>query len=135
LPFLQQESTFWRKELNEYLNFDKLQELKLAGDYYMWYEFSKHYKLNIVETYLGGFRKRDGQLSGKIDDYYKEMMKIVDKKIIFVDKLLILFDSLFWTFGDMIKIVNKINPNLIGDIYWFYCVDKKEWIGRSERYI
>ena len=41
LPFIQQESTFWRSSLNKLINLDNLKNMKLSGDYYMWYCFSK----------------------------------------------------------------------------------------------
>ena len=63
LPFIQQESTFWKKELNELIDLDKLKKFKLAGDYYIWSSFSKKHKLEIIQTHLGGFKIHENQLS------------------------------------------------------------------------
>lgn len=73
LPWLQQESIFWRSRLNELVDWECFAQFKLAGDYYMWYCFSKKEKLYILPTYLSGFRKREGQLSCQLDKYMKEL--------------------------------------------------------------
>lgn len=73
LPWLQQESIFWRSNLNELVDWNKFSQFKLAGDYYMWYCFSQKAKLYILPTYLGGFRKREGQLSGQLEFYMTEL--------------------------------------------------------------
>lgn len=73
LPWIQQESIFWRSCLNKQIDWERFSQFKLAGDYYMWYCFSKKEKLYILPTYLGGFRKREGQLSCHLDKYMKEL--------------------------------------------------------------
>ncbi|WP_455674852.1 glycosyltransferase family 2 protein [Phocaeicola sp.] len=73
LPWLQQESIFWRSHLNELVDWERFSQFKLAGDYYIWHCFSKKEKLYILPTYLGGFRKREGQLSCQMDAYMIEM--------------------------------------------------------------
>jgi glycosyltransferase involved in cell wall biosynthesis len=80
LPFVQQESTFWRKELLYYLNFDKLNQFKYAGDYFLWYTFSQHTDLFVVKTILGGFRHRANQLSSQKKHYLEEFRSIADKQ-------------------------------------------------------
>ncbi len=42
LPFVQQESTFWDKELHNKISFEKLKAFKFAGDYYLWQTFIKY---------------------------------------------------------------------------------------------
>jgi len=79
LPFIQQESTFWRSKLNHRIDLNKLAELRYAGDYYLWKQFSETENLAIVMAYLGGFRSRQGQLSQNKKSYYDEMKLIADK--------------------------------------------------------
>ena len=99
LPYIQQESTFWKKELNELIDFKYLKNLKLSGDYYLWCQFSKNYELKIVQTHLGGFRIHENQLSlqrlnNKLT--YKKEMKTFVKKINLKTALLILIDFIPW---------------------------------------
>jgi glycosyltransferase involved in cell wall biosynthesis len=134
LPFLQQESTFWRSELNNYIDFEKFINYKYAGDYYLWIEFSKRYKLFIVETYLGGFRIREGQLTESMDHYYAELKRLINKKSNLLDMILICFDSIFWRFPYMVELVNKFNSKIFGSTHWYFNLNKKKWIARWERY-
>lgn len=77
LPFIQQESVFWRKELNEIVNLDKLKSFKLAGDYYLWHTFAKKgFHLFVVDSFLGGNRLRIGQLSNNKIEYFSEIKTI-----------------------------------------------------------
>ena len=41
LPFIQQESTFWRGELNAMVDLDQLRTFRAAGDYFLWVSFPK----------------------------------------------------------------------------------------------
>lgn len=76
LPFIQQESTFFKKELLETIDLNLLKKFKYAGDFYLWYCFSCTEKLYIIQAYLGGFKYHDNQLSSNSIDYKKEMMQI-----------------------------------------------------------
>lgn len=76
LPHVQQESTFWRREMLEHIDFERLAEFKYAGDYYLWYCFSKHADLKIVQSHLGGFRVHKGQLSEHKDAYTLELHSV-----------------------------------------------------------
>ena len=80
LPFIQQESTFWKKDLLKHVDFKQFRKLKLAGDYYLWTCFSKYAALDIVSCVFAGFRKRKGQLSEAIDDYRKELRSFCPKE-------------------------------------------------------
>lgn len=71
--YLQQESTFWRADLNSYINDEKLRSLKAAGDYYLWITFAEHTALTIVAAQLGGFRIHPGQKSEDMAAYHTEM--------------------------------------------------------------
>jgi glycosyltransferase involved in cell wall biosynthesis len=76
LPFVQQESTFWRRWLHESIDFDCLRGLKYAGDAYLWSCFAKAAELEIVSAYLGGFRLHPGQLSESKAAYVAELRTI-----------------------------------------------------------
>lgn len=77
--FIQQESIFWRTELNNLVDWGKFASLRLCGDYYLWLCFSKKVRLHILNTYLGGFRVRAGQLSSNVGDYNKEVELITER--------------------------------------------------------
>jgi glycosyltransferase involved in cell wall biosynthesis len=125
LPFIQQESTFWRSKLNNYINHEKLKALKLAGDYFLWVTFSEHAKLEIIQSHLGGFKIHPGQLSSTINNlgmnYIKEMSTFVKKisiKIIFD----IIKEIIPWT-------ILKYSNNFFGSINNHYTFSKSgEWV-------
>ena len=100
LPFIQQESTFWKKELNELIDLDKLKKFKLAGDYYIWSSFSKKHKLEIIQTHLGGFKIHENQLSNMTlsgNLTYKKEVETFKKKIGLKDIFYIIIDIIPWT--------------------------------------
>lgn len=107
LPFIQQESVFWRTELNDNIDFDKLRNFNYAGDYYLWMCFSKVAKLDIVMTIFSGFRKHRGQLSENLNKYLKEMNFIIEMKKNFFDRFIILMDKIKG------KMPLKFNKNII----------------------
>ena len=121
LPYIQQESTFWRKELNQLLDFEYLSSLRLSGDYYLWYQFSKKYDLKIIQTHLGGFRIHKNQLSKKkfTDEMtYKKEMKNFIERVNIKHAFLILIDFLPWL---ILRYSNtffgKISNHYIYDVY------------------
>lgn len=86
LPFIQQESSFWRSDLLKLIDYDFFKKLKLAGDYYLWFEFSKYYNLDIVDSYFSGFRYHKNQMtfrSGSTKKYLKEVSSFTHKKNLF----------------------------------------------------
>lgn len=95
LPFLQQESTFWRGALTENIDLNRLSKFKYAGDYFIWNEFSNTEQLYIVEAWLGGFKKHHNQLSENLDAYYKEMIQ-VKRNASLIDYVVMLFDWIIW---------------------------------------
>jgi hypothetical protein len=72
LPFVQQESTFWRRDLLNHIDFDRLRTFRLAGDYYLWHTFARHAPLSVLSAHLGGFRVHAGQQSSQLDAYIEE---------------------------------------------------------------
>jgi glycosyltransferase involved in cell wall biosynthesis len=78
LPFLQQESTFFRKELISTLDLERLKSFKYAGDYFMWFSFAKKYPLHVIAAVLSGFRRHQSNISLDINTYYDEMFSFVN---------------------------------------------------------
>ncbi|AJY74189.1 glycosyltransferase [Paenibacillus beijingensis] len=95
LPFVQQESTFWSKELNALIDPYTLSTFQYAGDFYIWRQFAAVEQLKIVEAYLGGFRLHKGQLSENLKAYMAEMASIETKAGI-KELLTVQFDRIIW---------------------------------------
>lgn len=101
--WIQQESTFWRKELLSGVDFKKLSEFKFAGDYYLWRQFSKVSDLNIVKAHIGGFRKHPGQISEDKKQYQNEMAGILECRPSIYDYMAGFIDTIVWYMPDRIK--------------------------------
>ena len=95
LPFVQQESTFWRRSLMDGLDFEALASLRFAGDAFLWAAFARRSPLHVVQAMLGGFRFHRGQLSENRDAYLSEMRSFA-KAPGPVDLATIAFDRLAW---------------------------------------
>lgn len=80
LPFIQQEAIFWRRKLLDAVDFKRLRQFKLAGDFYLWHTFAEYAELYIVQTCLGGFRFSENQLSKQLGKYYDEFLSIADER-------------------------------------------------------
>lgn len=117
LPFIQQESTFWRPKLLKDLDLDFFKSLKRSGDMYLWYNFAKKNKLYIINSYLSGFKYHDNQLTfketGSTDVYLNESKKFINK-VKLIDLFYIFVDSTFWFLGRNINsIFRTLNPGFI----------------------
>ncbi|MEM9966113.1 MAG: glycosyltransferase, partial [Asticcacaulis sp.] len=77
--FIQQEGTFFRKWLWDSINPEvSIGKLKLAGDWNLWRLFAQQASLVQFTAALGGFRRRDGQLSAvQRDKYMNEISSLV----------------------------------------------------------
>ena len=73
------DAAFMRMMLKNLVDWEKFASLKLCGDYYLWLCFSKKVRLHILNTYLGGFRVRAGQLSSNVEDYNSEVKSITEQ--------------------------------------------------------
>ncbi|MHC5916373.1 MAG: glycosyltransferase [Nostoc sp.] len=122
LPVVQQESTFWASFLNNYIDFEYLSNLKMAGDFYLWQQFSKKEELKIVDAYLGGFRRQKGQLSENIDAYHKEVFKMVVHPSIY-DLFLATFDKTIFYLAP-----NKLKKIMNNDGIFIFNHDLQEWV-------
>lgn len=78
LPFLQQEATFWARSLLADVDLEVLAAQRLAGDYYLWRCFARTEEPAIVASYLGGFTRHGGALSGDLEAYRAELARLAD---------------------------------------------------------
>ena len=73
LGYIQQESTFWTRDLWERAG-GFPSGIELAGDYWLWRQFARETELKTIDTVLGGFRNRgEGQLSANQSKYHSEV--------------------------------------------------------------
>ena len=63
--FIQQESTYWRRNLWEKSGSTISVDYKFAGDFELWMRFFKHADQFITPALIGAFRMRQGQISDK----------------------------------------------------------------------
>jgi glycosyltransferase involved in cell wall biosynthesis len=120
LPPLQQESTFWRKDLNLEIDHERLKELKYAGDAYIWNVFSNITEPTILNAQLGGFRIHEGQLSSNKKGYQMELQSF-SKKATPIDYAQYIFDKLITHCPQSIKKI--FNRNFL----LFYNHEKSLW--------
>jgi glycosyltransferase involved in cell wall biosynthesis len=99
---VQQESTFWKRELMAGVDFERLSRLRLAGDYYLWRCFAQTDDLHIVAAQLGGFRIQPGQLSGDLEAYVAEMKQLAETPGP-LDYALMLLDRILWQAPPAVK--------------------------------
>lgn len=92
--FIQQEGTFWKKKL-----WDKVGGLdasfRLAGDWDLWRRMAAYSSYIQIDTPMGIFTKRAGQLSENLDSYYREINNHCSKKVRRSAALKISFQYLF----------------------------------------
>lgn len=61
ISYLQQESTFWRRDLWQEAGAHIDTSLKLAGDFELWVRFFRHAPLHVIDAVIGCFRIHQGQ--------------------------------------------------------------------------
>jgi len=74
LPYIQQESVFFRSNLLDVVDFEHLRTFKYAGDAYLWHCFSKHSPLFTVSAVLSGYRIHSENLGRTASDAYRKEM-------------------------------------------------------------
>ncbi len=120
LPHIQQESTFWKAELMKSLDIERLRSFKLAGDSFLWWSFAKQKaNLYIVESYLGGFRVHNNQLSSQVKDYDLEVKSFATPSILSYPHAL--FCKFMWHLPSKLK--KLLNPRHL----LRYNFDNEKW--------
>lgn len=92
LPHIQQESTFWRRELLDLVDFATLRSFRYAGDFFLWHSFAAAHDLVPVGAHLGGFRLHPGQLSSNAGAYLGELERICGHRITILDRIAAMLD-------------------------------------------
>jgi hypothetical protein len=72
LPYIQQESTFFRRSMLNGVDMEKFRGFKLAGDLYLWSCFARRDRLVLACAGLGSFCIHEGQLSEDKQAYWQE---------------------------------------------------------------
>ena len=75
--WIQQESTYWRRDLWERAGASLNQNLKLAGDFELWFRFFDYENLYSIDQKLGAWCRREGQLSEQLDRYIDEVNSVL----------------------------------------------------------
>lgn len=73
LGFIQQESTFWTRELWEKSGGIISEKYQYAGDYFLWKAFAKQEPLYTVNAILANFRVHEKQKTAQMEKYYNEI--------------------------------------------------------------
>jgi glycosyltransferase involved in cell wall biosynthesis len=125
LPYLQQESTFWKRDLLKYVDFDVLSSLKLAGDYYLWCCFSKKTSVEVINSPLGIFKKHKGQLTESIEGYWSEVNEFVlNKNLLTI--MDVCYEAFFWMLDASVR--GKLVQNM-----WCFNSKQDKWICGADR--
>jgi len=72
---IQQESTFWTRELWEKAKGEDIRQYKLAGDFILWKKFAQYEDIRFLDVIISGFRKHSGQKSEDRSAYRAEIGK------------------------------------------------------------
>lgn len=108
LPYIQQESTCWKSEMNALIDHSVLSSFKMAGDYYLWHRFATKTDLYIVESHLAGFKIHKGQKSENHAEYLEEIAQFIPHRYrnIILYSPVILYDLIYYI-PDLVK--NRLN--------------------------
>ena len=104
LPFLQQESTLWRRSLHAAVDFEFLSKLRYAGDAYLWKCFASVSEPCIVRGHIGGFRIHRGQKSERLGEYFEELRSF-SRSPSAAERLQCLADRFLWAMPERIRAV------------------------------
>lgn len=72
-PSIQQESTWWDRELHRAIPLDELAAWRLAGDFFLWRTFAEKSAPVILDAVLGSFRWHGDNMSQDWDAYLAEI--------------------------------------------------------------
>lgn len=108
--FIQQESTFWSRELWKEAGGKLNEQYKIAADFDLWMRFFNIEKMYCTEIPLGAFRVRNGQKSSDKETYLEEAKLSLNTNF----KILKTGDQLLITFLLFLaKWKNRINRNIL----------------------
>ena len=102
LPTLQQESTWWHRDLLADFDWPRFRDFRLAGDFFLWQHLSKQTVPDIVHTTIGGFRRHENQLSGDFAQYRSELAAVC-RKSSFFEQIQASVDQVLWRTPDFCK--------------------------------
>ena len=126
LPFLQQESTVWRRALHANVDFRFLEKLRYAGDAYLWKCFASVSELHVVRGLIGSFRVHRGQISERMQEYRQELGTF-SRPMSPVERLRCLMDRAMWAAPERIKSLANRSTLILYDHL------RQVWrVGRSE---
>ena len=120
--FIQQESTFWKRELWEQAGGAISTDYSLAADFDLWMRFFKHGEMFLTDRPLGAFRVRPGQKSANQGGYLKEAnlalaahirsLPAKERLDIFINKSRVQFWS-YWKFTYCNKRLKQLKRQLV----------------------
>lgn len=110
LPTVQQESTFWRANLHDRVQWTAVANHRTAGDGYLWWALSEFSEPYIIEALLGGFRYHGNHLGVSKADYQTEVAGFAGD-IPLSTKALIAAERALWEQPARIK--SRMNPKLL----------------------
>ncbi|MDO8573078.1 MAG: glycosyltransferase [bacterium] len=88
--FVQQDSVFWRRSLWKRARLH-ISSLRLAGDYALWTAFALHTPLWSFNKRVSVFRERAGQLSGTMEESYRQEQEAIAPHNFFIEKKVMSF--------------------------------------------
>jgi len=81
-PCIQQESTFWKRSLWEQAGGTLDADASLAGDLELWLRFFRYASIYTVDTFLGGYRRNDGQRGVLYaQEYLEESVTFIQREL------------------------------------------------------
>jgi glycosyltransferase involved in cell wall biosynthesis len=116
--FVQQESTYWRRSLWDKAGSYISEEYKLAGDFEIWMRFFLLDKLYCTKSLVGGFRRRDGQLSTDLKNYLLEADQIVNSVVESLNpyqRFIIKLKSCLYSLEKKLKLPYHFKQNYLND--------------------
>lgn len=99
-----QSSTIWRRSIWEKIGRRLDTNLRLAGDFDLWLKFINVAPQYVVNTLIGTYRVREGQLSQMMDKYMKEVELSIKNNPLPTEEL-----PLLRTYEKKLKWAEKIN--------------------------
>jgi glycosyltransferase involved in cell wall biosynthesis len=103
LPFVQQESTVWRRRLHAAVDWEALGRLRYAGDAFLWRCFATAADLYVVRGLIGGFRVHAGQISERMQEY-REELRGFSRAATPLERLQCLADRALWWAPEQVKL-------------------------------